>query len=69
MENYSIEKLILIYNKHIYDRYKSLMRDKSETTSRAGNLVGLQEKAQKIVSRIPHMSNDSLKSLYVSSWS
>jgi Mn2+/Fe2+ NRAMP family transporter len=27
------------------------------------------EKAQKIVSRIPHMSNDSLKSLYVSSWS
>jgi hypothetical protein len=26
------------------------------------------EKAQKIVSRIPHMSNDSLKSLYVSSW-
>jgi hypothetical protein len=26
------------------------------------------EKAQKIVSRIPHMSNDSLKTLYVSSW-
>ena len=26
------------------------------------------DKAQKIVSRIPHMSNDSLKTLYVSSW-
>ena len=26
------------------------------------------EKAQKIVSRIPRMSNDSLKTLYVSSW-
>lgn len=26
------------------------------------------EKSQKIVSRIPHMSNDSLKTLYVSSW-
>ena len=26
------------------------------------------EKAQKIVSRIPHMSDDSLKTLYVSSW-
>lgn len=25
-------------------------------------------KAQKIVSRIPHMSNDSLKTLYVNSW-
>lgn len=26
------------------------------------------EKSQRIVSRIPHMSNDSLKTLYVSSW-
>jgi Mn2+/Fe2+ NRAMP family transporter len=26
------------------------------------------EKAQKIVSRIPHLPDDSLKSLYVSSW-
>lgn len=26
------------------------------------------EKAQRIVSRIPHMSDDSLKTLYVSSW-
>lgn len=26
------------------------------------------DKAQKIVSRIPHMSNDSLKTLYVNSW-
>jgi len=26
------------------------------------------DKAQKIVSRIPHMSNDSLKKLYVNSW-
>lgn len=27
------------------------------------------EKAQRIVSRIPHLPDDSLKSLYVSSWS
>lgn len=26
------------------------------------------ERSQRIVSRIPHMSNDSLKTLYVSSW-
>jgi Na+-transporting methylmalonyl-CoA/oxaloacetate decarboxylase gamma subunit len=26
------------------------------------------EKSQRIVSRIPHLSNDSLKTLYVSSW-
>ena len=25
MDNYHIEQVILIYNKHIYDRYKSLI--------------------------------------------